>query len=236
MELGDEAAASSGGEHMNKIKVIIADDHVLFREGTRNVIEQERDIEVVGEASDGEEAIELITKLRPHVALMDIAMPKVNGIEATRQIKARHPATAVLILTAYDNDQYILALLEAGAAGYLLKNVKGSDLVNAIRAVYAGEAVLHPVIARKVFNRFATAVQKPGETVLPQDLSEREIEILRLAAKGMSNQEIADKLFLSRRTVQAHLANIFRKMGVGSRTEAVLQVLRKGWFTLDDIT
>jgi len=221
---------------MNKIKVILADDHVLFREGTRNLIEQERDIEVIGEASDGEEAIELVAKLHPHVALMDIAMPKVNGIEATREIKGRCPTTAVLILTAYDNDQYILAILEAGAAGYLLKNVSGKELVNAVRAIHAGEAVLHPIIAHKVFNRLGTTGQKPSEQMQPPDLSERETEVLRLAAKGMSNQDIAGKLFLSRRTVQAHLGNIFRKMDVGSRTEAVLQALRRGWLTLEDIT
>jgi NarL family two-component system response regulator LiaR len=220
---------------MSKIKVIIADDHVLFREGTRNLIEQEKDLEVVGEASDGEEAVELVTRLSPHVALMDIAMPKVNGVEATRQIKARQPSTAVLILTAYDNDQYILALLEAGAAGYLLKNVSGKELVNAIRAVYAGEAVLHPTIAQKVFSRFGTAEGQPSELAQLAELSERELEILRLAAKGLSNQDIAEKLFLSRRTVQAHLGNIFRKMDVGSRTEAVLQALRKGWLGLDDL-
>ena len=220
---------------MSNIKVIIADDHVLFREGTRNLIEQEKDLEVVGEASDGEEAVELVTRLSPHVALMDIAMPKVNGVEATRQIKARHPSTAVLILTAYDNDQYILALLEAGAAGYLLKNVSGKELVNAIRAVYAGEAVLHPTIAQKVFSRFGTAEGQPSELAQLAELSERELEILRLAARGLSNQDIAEKLFLSRRTVQAHLGNIFRKMDVGSRTEAVLQALRKGWLGLDDL-
>lgn len=233
MKLGDNAAMTRIAHH--KIKVILADDHALVREGTRSLLEQEPDIEVVGEASDGEEAVKLVTDLRPHVVLMDIAMPKLNGIEATRQIKARYPATAVLILTAYDNDQYILALLEAGAAGYLLKNVKGSDLVNAIRAVHAGEAVLHPIIAQKVFNRLATSAQQGGGQVQPQDLSEREMEILRLAARGMSNQDIANKLFLSRRTVQAHLGNIFRKMDVGSRTEAILEALKKGWFTLDDV-
>jgi NarL family two-component system response regulator LiaR len=220
---------------MSKIKVIIADDHALFREGTRNLIEQEKDLEVVGEASDGEEAVELVTRLSPHVALMDIAMPKVNGVEATRQIKACQPSTAVLILTAYDNDQYILALLEAGAAGYLLKNVSGKELVNAIRSVYAGEAVLHPTIAQKVFSRFGTAEGPPSELAQLAELSERELEILRLAAKGLSNQDIAGKLFLSRRTVQAHLGNIFRKMDVGSRTEAVLQAMRKGWLGLDDL-
>ncbi len=219
---------------MNKIKVIIADDHVLFREGTRNLIEQEKDMEVIGEANDGSEAIKLVTELSPHVVLMDIAMPGVNGIEATRQIKASQPSTAVLILTAYDNDQYIIALLEAGAAGYLLKNVSGKDLVNAIRAVHAGEAVLHPTIAQKVFSHFG-AGREPGKPAQLAELSEREMEILRLAAKGMSNQDIAGKLFLSRRTVQAHLGNIFRKMDVGSRTEAVLQALRKGWLGLDDL-
>lgn len=220
---------------MSKIKVVIADDHVLFREGTRKLIEHEEDMDVVGEADDGEETVRLVKELEPDVVLMDIAMPKVNGIEATRQVKARQPSTAVLILTAYDNDQYIVALLEAGAAGYLLKNVSGNDLVNAIRAVHAGEAVLHPAIAQKVFSRFGTGGKEPGEASRMPEVSEREIEILRLAAKGMSNQDIAGELFLSRRTVQAHLANIFRKMDVGSRTEAVLQALKKGWLGLDDL-
>ncbi len=220
---------------MNKIKVLIADDHALFREGTHSLIGHEKDMEVVGEACDGEETIKLVTELHPHVVLMDIAMPKVNGIEATRRIKADFPSTAVLILTAYDNDQYIIALLEAGAAGYLLKNVSGSDLVNAIRAVYAGEAVLHPAIAQKVFSRLGSTGRESHEPTQHDELSEREMEILRLAAKGMSNQDIATQLYLSRRTVQAHLANIFRKMDVGSRTEAVLQALRKGWLVLDDL-
>ncbi len=220
---------------MNKIKVLIADDHALFREGTRSLIDHEKDMEVVGEASDGEEAIKLVNELHPHLVLMDIAMPKVNGIEATRRIKIDNPATAVLILTAYDNDQYIVALLEAGAAGYLLKNVSGSDLVNAIRSVHAGEAVLHPAIAQKVFSRLGGSGHPPEEPALTAELSEREMEILKLAAKGMSNQDIATQLYLSRRTVQAHLANIFRKIDVGSRTEAVLQALRKGWVGLDDL-
>ena len=220
---------------MGMIRVIIADDHVLFRDGTRNLIEKEKDMEVIGEASNGEEAVALVTKLHPHIALMDIAMPKVNGIEATRRVKASQPSTAVLILTAYDNDQYIMALLEAGAAGYLLKNVSGKDLISAIRAVYAGEAVLHPTIAQKIFGHLSATGRKTSEPTQLSGVSEREMEILRLAAKGMSNQDIANKLFLSRRTVQAHLGNIFRKMDVGSRTEAVLQALRKGWLGLDDL-
>ena len=220
---------------MSKIRVIIADDHVLFREGTRNLIEQEPDMEVVGEAGDGEEAVSLVTQLKPDVALIDIAMPNVNGIEATRQIKARCPATASLILTAYDDDQYVFTLLEAGAAGYLLKNVSGRELANAIRAVHDGEAVLHPTIARKVLSRIAESKQKLEPGGQPNDLSEREMEILRLAARGMNNQDIAEHLYLSRRTVQSHLANIFRKMDVGSRTEATIQAFARGWLTLDDI-
>jgi NarL family two-component system response regulator LiaR len=220
---------------MNKIKVLIADDHVLFRQGTHNLIDREKDMEVIGEASDGQEAIDLAVKLLPHVVLMDIAMPVVNGIEATKAIKARHPSIAVLILTAYDNDQYIMALLEAGAAGYLLKNVSGGNLVNAIRSVYAGEAVLHPTIAQKVFSRFGGGSPETDHPIQSVELSERETEILKMAAQGLSNQDIADRLFLSRRTIQTHLANIFRKMDVGSRTEAVLQALRKGWLGLDDL-
>jgi NarL family two-component system response regulator LiaR len=224
------------GVLMNIIKVLIADDHALFREGTRNLIDQEKDMKVIGEASDGEEAVKLVTELKPHVILMDIAMPIVNGIEATKQIKARFPKTAVLILTAYDNDQYIVALLEAGAAGYLLKDVSGRNLVNAIRAVFAGEAILHPSIASKVFSHFGkTTSLSSEEPAVISDLSEREIEILKMAARGMSNQDIAIHLYLSRRTIQSHLANIFRKMDVGSRTEAVLQALRKGWLGLDDL-
>ena len=220
---------------MSKISVIIADDHALFREGTRNLIEQESDMEVIGEASNGEEAVNMITELHPHVALIDIAMPKVNGIEATKQIKTICPATAVLILTAYDDDQYVFTLLEAGAAGYLLKNVSGKELANAIRAVYDGEAVLHPSIAQKVFNRVANSTPSAEPVPQPNDLSKREMEILKLAARGMNNQDIANQLYLSRRTIQSHLANIFRKMNVGSRTEATIQAFGRGWLTPDDI-
>ena len=221
---------------MNKIKVLIADAHVLFREGTRSLIEKEKGLEVIGEASDGTETIKLVKKLHPHVVLMDIAMPKVNGIEATRQIKADCPATAVLILTAYENDQYVLALLEAGAAGYLLKNISAADLINAIHAVHAGEAILHPAIAQKIFSRLGANGWQPQDKAPETELSEREMEILKLAARGMSNRDIATRLYLSHRTVQAHLANIFRKMDVGSRTEAVLQAMIKGWLVLDDLT
>jgi two-component system, NarL family, response regulator LiaR len=218
---------------MKRIKVILADDHELVREGTRNLLGQEADIEVIAEADNGASAVALVKHLKPDVVLMDIAMPELNGIEATRQIKASQPATAVLILTAYNNDQYIMAILEAGAAGYLLKNVKGKELVNAIRSVYGGEAVLHPAVAARVFRRFVKPEKNPIDT-LEGHLSDRENEILRLVAKGLSNPDIAAALFLSRRTVQTHLTHIFNKLGVGSRTEAILLALRKGWISLED--
>jgi len=165
---------------------------------------------------------------------MDIAMPKLNGIEATKQIKARCPSIAILILTAYDNDQYIFALLEAGAAGYLLKNVRGRELIEAVRAVHAGEPVLDPTVTRRVIDRFKATQGELGEHRAAETLTERELEVLRLAGKGMTNKEIAGGLCLSVRTVQAHLGSIFSKLGVGSRTEAVLYGLKSGWFSLED--
>ena len=219
---------------MHKITVLMADDHDLVREGTRELLEREEDLLVVAEAGDGEEAVRLTAKHHPDVALMDIDMPKLNGIGATQEIKSISPSTAVLILTAYDDDQYVFALLEAGAAGYLLKNVRGRDLVEAIRAVHAGESALHPVIARKVIDHFTRQAGHPDEQSESAQLSDRELEVLRLAAKGMSNRDIARDLNLSQRTIQAHLSTIFTKMEVGSRTEAVVQALREGWLTLDE--
>jgi len=219
---------------VEKIRVMLVEDHVLVREGTRELLEREEDLEVVAEAGDGEEAVRLAELRRPDVILMDVAMPRLNGIEATRRIKAANPATAVLVLTAYDDDQYIFAFLEAGAAGYLLKDVSTRDLVRAIRAVHAGESVLHPAVARKVVDYFAKrATGKPAEGA-PETLTLRELEVLRLAARGMTNQQIADELTISVRTVQVHLSNIFGKLGVGSRTEAVLHALRRGWLSLED--
>ena len=218
---------------MGKIKVLLAEDHVIVREGTRELIQHEPDMEVIGEASDGEEAIELADKLRPDVVIMDIAMPKLNGIEATKRIKALRPTTAVLILTAYDNDQYIFALVEAGAAGYLLKNERGRELIDAVRAVYAGESVLYPTVARRILDRLISPTPTESQTI--ESLSERETEVLKLAAKGISNKDIAQQLFISPRTVQVHLGNIFNKLGVASRTEAVLYGLRSGWLTLEDL-
>jgi NarL family two-component system response regulator LiaR len=220
---------------LENITILLADDHVLVRQGTRELLEREDDMKVVGEAGDGEEAVALTAELHPHVVIMDIAMPKLNGIEATRRVKEILPDSAVLILSAYDDDQYVFAVLEAGAAGYLLKDVPAHELVDAIRAVHAGESILHPTIARKVLNRFASSRRQSAIATESDQLSEREMEVLKLAASGKTNMEIANKLTLSVRTVQGHLSNIFSKMHVGSRTEAVILALRMGWFTLEDI-
>jgi DNA-binding NarL/FixJ family response regulator len=219
---------------MDTIKILLADDHAFVRQGTRELLEQREDLEVIAEACDGQEAVQLAIKQRPDVVIMDFAMPKLNGIEATRHIKAIAPGIAVLVLTAYDNEQYIFAFLEAGAAGYLLKDVSVEQLVHAVRAVHAGESMLHPAITRKVINRFAQSEEKNDPYNGTDQLTDRELEVLRLAAMGMSNRSISRELNISVRTVQTHLSNVFNKMGVGSRTEAVMQGLRKGLITLED--
>jgi len=220
---------------VRKISIVIADDHAVVRQGTRSLLEREKDLEVVGEAGDGEEAVEVINQLKPDVAIIDIAMPKLSGVEVTRQIKPHCPSTAVLILTAYDDDEYVFALLEAGAAGYLLKDADSREVVEAVRAVHAGESVLHPVIARKVISCFRSPAFKVGEEKPAVDLSDREMEVLKLAARGMSNKDIASQLFISMRTVQGHLSKVFDKLGVGSRTEAVFHAVKRGWLSLEEL-
>ncbi|MBF6589905.1 MAG: response regulator transcription factor [Ktedonobacterales bacterium] len=213
------------------ITVLLADDHALVREGTRRLLEAEADIRVVAEAGDGASAVAEAMRCRPDVAIIDVAMPSMSGIEATRLIKTRMPQMAVLALTAYDDDQYVLALLDAGAAGFLLKDVRGQELVAAIRAVHRGEAVLQPTIAVRALRRAVS--HRPLITSVPP-LSEREMEVLHEAARGLSNKDIARRLELSVRTIHTHLGNIFAKLGVGSHTEAVLLALRSGWIALDE--
>ena len=213
------------------IRLLLVDDHPVVRKGTRDLLDTEHDFQVVGEAASGEEAILKARELVPDVILMDVSMPGMNGIEATKQIKAERPAQNVLVLTSYDDDAYIFALLEAGAAGYLLKNASEAELLGAVRAVAAGESALHPSVARKVLERFSTT----STSSAPLDtLSPRELEVLCIAATGRTNKEIARDLDISPRTVQVHLANIFSKLGVGSRTEAVLIGIKRGWVSLSD--
>ncbi|MFC2035610.1 response regulator [Chloroflexota bacterium] len=217
-----------------RIKIVIADDHAVVREGTRQLLEHEEDLEVVAEAQDGEEAVRLVGEYKPDVVILDIYMPVLDGVEATKRIKELYPTVAVLILSAYDDDQFVYSLIEGGAAGYLLKSASRREIIDAVRAVNSGESALHPSIARKVLNRFAICA-KPGENISKELLSERELEVLKMAASGLSNQKIADNLFLSLRTIEAHLGHIFNKVQVGSRTEAVVQGLKRGWLTIEDI-
>lgn len=216
------------------IRLVIADDHALVREGTSQLLSQHEDIDVVATAEDGTRAIEAIAEHLPDVALVDIAMPGLSGIEVTRHVKAAHPQVAVLILTVHDEDGYVRALLEAGAAGYLLKDIGGDDLVRAIRAVHAGESVLHPQITRALFENLATGAEAGFDQATP--LTDREMEVLKLAAQGSSNKQIGTILEVSPRTVQTHLGHIFEKLQVASRTEAVIQGLRQGWLNLDELT
>ncbi|APV44500.1 two component transcriptional regulator, LuxR family [Dehalogenimonas formicexedens] len=220
---------------MAKTRVMIADDHAVLREGMRRLLEQEKDMEVVGEASDGEEAVRLVDEQKPDVVLMDIVMPKLTGVEATKLIKKANPSTAILILTAYSDIRYILGLLEAGASGYLLKSARADEIVGAIRAVRSGESVLDSMATRKLLERVVNLSKETPEDKSRGQLSPREIEILRLAARGMSNRDIAEKLELSMRTVKAHLSNIFNKMRCSSRTEAIVKGFREGYVTLDDV-
>ena len=220
---------------MDKMRILLAEDHKVVREGTRRLLESQDDFEVVGEASDGVEAVELAKKYKPEIVIMDVSMPRLNGIEATKQIKALYPNMAILVLTGYDDDEYVFALLEAGAAGYLLKESSGEELIDAIRQVMTGEPVLHPKIMKKVLNRLRSPSEDLPVQSLGEVLSDREMEVLRLAAKGMSNMEIADSLTLSVRTVQTHLRSIFNKLGVGSRSEAIVYGLKKGWLTLEEL-
>ncbi len=221
---------------MNPIRILLVEDYTLVRETIAQFLGREPDLVVVGQAGDGEEGVRLARKLKPDVVIIDVSMPKLNGIEATKRIKEFRPRTTVLALSAYDYDQYVFALLDAGCAGYLLKDVSGHDLVSAIRAVNKGDSVLHPTIARKVVERYRTmAAKQQYRTTGPMLLTERETEVLKKAAMGMSNKDIANDLVVSVRTVESILSSIFNKLGVGSRTEAVMYGLRKGCFTMEDL-
>ncbi len=218
---------------MNKTKVLIADDHATFSEGLQRVLSDEKDMEVVGVACDGERAVRMAKEFKPDIVIMDVAMPVLNGIEATRQIKDLLPTTAILVLSAYGYAPYVFSVLEAGAAGYLLKNVPLRELIRAIRSLRSGESVFDQTVAEKVLRSLAKSWR--GGLVSSSQLNPRELEVIRLAAKGLSNEEIADRLVISPRTVQTHFTHIFSKLGVGSRLEAILRGLKEGWILLGDL-
>ena len=218
---------NKGGQTAPKITVLLADDHAVVRKGIRDFLEEDDAIEVVAEAGDGAEAWRLLAHVRPQVAVLDIRMPEMTGIELTKRIKATYPEIKVLILTAYDDEPYVLALLRAGANGYVLKTAQSSDLLRAVKQVAAGKSVLDPEVAPKVIASMAG-------TRSVEPLSGRELDVVRAAAKGWTNREIAQALAISDRTVQGHLANIFAKLQVSSRTEVVTLALQTGLITLED--
>ncbi len=217
---------------MGKIRILVADDHPAFREGLRRCLEDEKDLQVVAESADGEETVALARELQPDVSIIDVSMPKLNGVEAARQIRVSSPTAVILMISAFDNQSYILSSLQAGAAGYMLKTAPLSDIISAIRLVHAGKAVFDLRSVGKILDRFSRDTGERGEI---NSLQPRELEVIRLVAKGMSNKEIASKLGISGRTVQTHLVNVFKKLGASSRTEAVLCALREGWIALDEL-
>ncbi|MDP2731137.1 MAG: response regulator transcription factor [Dehalococcoidales bacterium] len=209
---------------MEEIRIVLAEDHALMREGTRRILEEYPDLKVVGEAEDGQRALDLIATLKPDVAILDIRMPKLNGVAVVRRMRELSPATKAVMLTAYDDDDYILALMEVGASSYLLKTTQADELVDAIRRVHMGEAVLGKDIAVKVAQLWARHRIMDGDN-LSAELSPRERDVLEYAAKGLRNKDIADKLYMSVRTVEGHLSNIYTKLRVSSRTQAVLYAI-----------
>jgi DNA-binding NarL/FixJ family response regulator len=206
---------------------MLADDHTVFRQGLKSLLALEEDIKIVSEAANGKEAIDYAQQLRPDIVIMDINMPILNGLEATKKIKAELPGTKIIILTSQGDDKSIFSLIEAGAEGYLLKDVAAESLVSAIRDVQQGKSILHPEVTQKLLTRFVKK-DEPRQAKPSDLLTDREIEVLKALAKGYSNQQIAEELYISQRTVQNHLHNIYNKLGVNGRTEAVIYALQEG--------
>ena len=212
------------------IRVLVADDHAIVRSGIRAVLEIVPDIEVVGEARDGREAISRVVALQPDVILMDLVMPEMDGIEAIRQIQDHQPDARILVLTTFSGEDKILPAIKAGALGYHLKDSRPDELAQAIRQVYRGESSLHPVIARKVLEELARPSERPPT---PEPLTHRELEVLRLVAQGLENREIAEELVITEATVRTHVSNVMAKLHVANRTQAALYALREGIASLD---
>lgn len=209
------------------IRVILADDHAVVRAGIRQFLEHASDILVVGEASDGQAAQELVRNVRPDVAVLDIQMPKASGIEVTRWIRANMRQVGILVLTAYDDDPYVTAVLQAGAHGFVLKTASPTEIIQAVRDIHVGKSALDATITRKLINRIAN---QPAEV---ENLSRRELDVLSLVARGHTNKAVAYQLSISDRTVQGHLAHIFDKLQASSRTEAVMRAVSLGWIAPD---
>lgn len=214
-----------------RIKVFITDDHAIVRNGIKATLDLVPEIEIVGEASNGLEAVDGVGRTKPDVVLMDLVMPKMDGIAAITRIKADFPDTRILVLTTFAGEDKILPAIKSGALGYQLKDSGPEELVEAIRQVYRGESSLHPIIARKVLQELSRPSSLPPT---PDPLTQRELEVLRLVAQGLENPEIAEKLVISEATVRTHVSNILGKLHLASRTQAALYALREGLASLDD--
>jgi len=229
------SSSTASRKHSPKTRIVLADDHPLLRQALRDLLEKEAAFEIVGEANDGEEAVRLAAELTPDVVIMDISMPNLDGLQATHQIKARCPNVAVLVLTVHTDDECILEILKAGAAGYLIKSAFGDEVIHAVRAVATGDMVLSAPIGQRLLKQAARFPTRPVLLEAGEKLSARELEVLKLTARGLSNKEVASSLGIKLRTVKGHLADIFAKLKVASRTEAVIAGLQAGFLSLDDI-
>jgi NarL family two-component system response regulator LiaR len=237
MDIPDAESPFDYGDNERKknIKIILADDHSLIRKALIDIFKKQPNLEVIAEAEDGNTAVKLASEKSPDIIIMDISMPGLNGLEATRQIKASHPEVNILVLTIHDEMEHILGILEAGADGYLMKNVSEDEIVLAVNALVLGETILSPSVSQKIYKYAFQFVTKSVDLDKRDKLSVREMELLKLLAKGLSNKDIALRLHLSLRTVKSYLADLFSKMGVTSRTEAVILSLRKGILTIEDL-
>ncbi|MBI4284697.1 MAG: response regulator transcription factor [Chloroflexi bacterium] len=218
---------------MDKIRVLIVDDHQLVREGLRTILEAQPDFEIVGEATDGEEAVQKTKEIRPDIALMDITMPGMGGLEATQEIKQCCPEVKVLALTMHESDDYFFKMLSSGASGYFIKGGSSAELISALRAVSRGDVFLYPTMAKKLLSDYLQRIKTGSDKDRYDGLTGREREIMKLFAEGYTSQEIAERLVLSVATVQTHRANIMSKLGLHSRAELIKYALRHGYITLD---
>ena len=232
--MGEYLRYEQQGMKIMTITILLAEDHKIVREGTRQLLEQSPDFQIVGEAADGAEAVRLAGELHPNVVIMDVRLPVLSGMEATRLITEQCPDVRVLVLSAYDSDGYVFPLLEAGASGYLLKTASGAELADAIRAIHSNETVLSPRIMAKVVGHLSSrATYRSKDTT--ERLTEREMDVLRASASGQSNKEIARSLSISPQTVQVHLRNIFGKLNVNHRSAAIAYAISHGWITLESV-
>lgn len=219
-----------------RIRVLAVDDHAIVREGIRMVLETDPELQVVADVSSGEEAIKRVRELQPDVIVMDVAMPGLSGFETTQRIREAYPEVKILALTVHDSEAHIFQMLRAGAVGYVLKRAPATEVIEAVKAAYRGEAILHPSVAKLLISDYLTRVEKGGqETTSFDNLSKREREIVKLIAEGRTNKEIADLLFLSIKTVQAHRSNLMRKLGMHDRTELVKYAIRRGIIDLENV-